>query len=198
MWEPFGPPPVLSSENPEAYYALRTGYVDYYRPANIVHLSWISELVNTHWEILRQLRYRTAAIESYYQDRMYWCRKKAEQIVRNRKDELGKLHLPFGDLGHEQVTSLQKGIATLEAKIKELAQRKPNDADHSRALEQAAKYVEKLDKWLKNVVACALRRQGLTVARVENKGCYASALIEPALRSAMAKCHYFALTKIEC
>ena len=43
----FGPPPVLSSENAEAYYALRRGYVGYYRPANIVHIAWIRELVDT-------------------------------------------------------------------------------------------------------------------------------------------------------
>ena len=152
-WEMFGPPPVLSSENKESYYNLRHGFVSYYRPTDARHWSWIRELVDTQWEILRHLRYRTAAIKRYEQIRMRGWRKKADQILEMRKNQLSKLHLPFADLGHEQVVSLQNHIPTLEAKIEEIAQRKPDDVEQSQDLEKAARFVEKLDKWLKNATA---------------------------------------------
>jgi hypothetical protein len=111
------------------------------------------ELVDTQWEILRHLRHRTAAIKRYEQIRICGWRKKADQIVEMRKNQLSKLHLPFADLGHEQVVSLQNHIATLEAAIKENAQRKPDDVEQSQDLEKAARFAEKLDKWLKNATA---------------------------------------------
>jgi hypothetical protein len=152
-WELFGPPPVLSSENKEGYHKLRNAYVTYYRPTNDRHWAWIRELVDTQWEILRHLRYRTAAIERYQQMRMRVWRKKCKQIVEMNKNQLSKLYLPFGDSGHEGVLSLQAHIATLEATIQEVEQRKPDDVEHSGDLESAAKYAEKLDKWLKNGTA---------------------------------------------
>ena len=152
-WEIFGPPPVLSSENKDGYYNLRNAFVTYYRPTDARHWAWIRELVDTQWEILRHLRYRTAAIERCDRIQSHGWRKKANQIVQQRKDEFGKLYGPFAEVGHEQVVGLQTSIARLEAAIQEAAQRKPDDAAHSLALEGAAKFVEKLDKWLKNATA---------------------------------------------
>jgi hypothetical protein len=152
-WEMFGPPPVLRSENKDGYNKLRNGCVAYYQPTNDRHWAWIRELVDTQWEILRHLRYRTAAIKRYEQIRISRWRKNVNQIVEMRKNQLSKLHLPFGDLGHEQVVSLQNHIAMLEAKIEEIVQRKPDDVEHSQDLEIAARFAEKLDKWLKNATA---------------------------------------------
>src|SRR4029077_6910763 len=139
-WEMFGPPPVLRSENKDGYNKLRSACVAYYQPTNDRHWAWIRELVDTQWEILRHLRYRTAAIKRYEQIRISRWRKNVNQIVEMRKNQLSKLHLPFGDLGHEQVVSLQNHIAMLEAKIEEIAQRKPDDSGHSEDLEIAARF----------------------------------------------------------
>jgi hypothetical protein len=150
MWTMFGPPPVLSSENKEAYDALRKGYVAYYRPARVWQVSLIRQLVDTLWEVHRQLRYRTEAIERYHQYRVRRWRKSIDLVVDKRKQEVRDL-LPYAadyDFLREQVASLETDIATLEARIEEMLQ--PNDAKHCLALEEAAKYVDKLDKWLKN------------------------------------------------
>ena len=153
QWATFGPPPVLRSENKDGYYNLRNACVAYYQPTNDRHWAWIRELVDTQWEILRHLRYRTAAIKRYEQIRISRWRKNINQIVETRKNELSKLHLPFGDAWHEQVVSLQNHIARLEALIQEGAQRKPDDVEQSQDLEKAARFAEKLDKWLKNATA---------------------------------------------
>jgi hypothetical protein len=153
QWATFGPPPVLSSENKDGYCNLRNACVAYYRPTDARHWAWIRELVDTQWEILRHLRYRTAAIERCQQIRISRWRKTADQIVDMRKNKLSELYLPFVDLGHESVVSLQNHIATLEARFEENAQRKPDDVEQTQDLEKAARFVEKLDKWLKNATA---------------------------------------------
>ena len=101
----------------------------------------------------RTMRYRTAAIKRHEQIRICAWRKKVNQIVEARKNQLSKLDPRFGDAGHEQVLSLQNHIATLEAAREENVQRKPDDVEQSQDLEKAARFVEKLDKWLKNATA---------------------------------------------
>src|SRR5262249_17466752 len=131
----------------------RNACVTYYQPTNDRHWAWIRELVDTQWEILRHLRYRTAAIKRYEQMRISRWRKMVNQLLETKKQELSKLYSPFRDLGHEQVTGLQNGIAKLETLIRESAQRKPDDVEQSPDLEKAARFAEKLDKWLKNATA---------------------------------------------
>jgi hypothetical protein len=153
QWEMFGPVPVLSSENKENYYSFCNACVAFYRPTDARHWLWIKELVDTQWEILRYQRYRTTAIERWQRTRMRRWRKTADQILEMRKNQLSKLHVPLGDSGHEQVVSLQNHIAKLEATIKEVTQTKADDLEHSEDLENAARFVERLDKWLKNATA---------------------------------------------
>lgn len=152
LWAGFGQPPVLSSENKEHYDMLRNACIAYYRPTNMWHVSFIRELVDTQWEIMRVLRYRTAAIERYYQYRMRESRKAVDQIVQRRKEEVREL-LPHShnDFVQERVSDLQTGTAMIEARFEELAQ--PDDAKHSLALERAVKFVKELDKSQKNAAA---------------------------------------------
>ena len=43
LWSLFGPPPVLSTENQQAYDKLRAGYAACYKPSNILHVGDRSE-----------------------------------------------------------------------------------------------------------------------------------------------------------
>lgn len=83
-WAMFGPPPVMSSENKDGYDKLRNACVAYYRPTDARQLAWIRELVDTQWDIFRQLRYRTAAIERYHNLRIYNWRKQIDPIIENK------------------------------------------------------------------------------------------------------------------
>jgi hypothetical protein len=91
QWEMFGPPPVLSSENKETYYKFRNACVAYYRPTDVRHWSLIRELVDTQWEILRHLRYRTTAIELANQNRIDERRKVIKKILQEPRDEIREL-----------------------------------------------------------------------------------------------------------
>jgi len=126
-WAMFGPALVLSSENRDGYDNLRNACVAYYRPTDARHWAWIRELVDTQWEILRQLRYRTAAIERYHDLRIYNWRKQIDPIVEKKKRELREL-LPYVaefDFLQDQVGRLQTHIANLEATIDKLAHTPP-------------------------------------------------------------------------
>jgi hypothetical protein len=127
LWALFGPPPVLSTEDKEAYDSLRKGFVAYYRPTNTLHLTLIREVVDTEWEIFRLVRHRTRALERRY-----------------RK--------PF----EEKLAKLLEGSHwNSDHLIQELLfrQRQPNELDYNRALEEAAKFMDVLDKWLNTATA---------------------------------------------
>jgi hypothetical protein len=59
-------------------------------------LAWIRELVDTQWEILRHLRYRTTAIELSNQNWINERRKWIDKVLQEPRDEIRKL-LPHCD-----------------------------------------------------------------------------------------------------
>jgi hypothetical protein len=152
-WAMFGPPPVLSSENSVGYDNLRNACVAYYRPTDARHWAWIRELVDTQWEILRHLRYRTAAIEWSHKKWIHGRRTVVQQNLQKPRDEIRDLLHYVGDsqIALNRVASIKSYIANLEAGLEKLAQ--PDDDKHNLALQRQAKYVEKIDKWLKNATA---------------------------------------------
>jgi hypothetical protein len=65
-WNFFGPPPVLKTEDNEAYANIRQGHLAFYRPTSILDLSLIRELVDTEWEMFRLIRIRTKLLNTRY------------------------------------------------------------------------------------------------------------------------------------
>jgi len=49
----FGNPPVLSTENRQAYYALMTKLVLEWKPRNIIGWMFVRHMTDTSWEIFR-------------------------------------------------------------------------------------------------------------------------------------------------
>jgi hypothetical protein len=162
-WTMFGPPPVLSSENRDGYDNLRNAYVAYYRPTDARRWAWIRELVDTQWEILRHLRYRTAALEWSHAKWIHGRRKVVQQHLQKPKEEIRELLHYCGDneIALNRVASIKRHVANFEATLEKLA--KPDDQKHSLALQREAKYVEKIDKWLKN----AIERRNKLLAIIE-------------------------------
>jgi hypothetical protein len=66
MWPLFGPPPVLKSEDKQAYDNVRKGHVAFYQPQNMFHLKLVRELVDTEWEMFRLVRIRTKILNQNY------------------------------------------------------------------------------------------------------------------------------------
>jgi hypothetical protein len=151
-WAMFGPPPVLSSENKEGYYKLRSAFVAYYRPTDARHWAWIRELVDTQWEILRHLRYRTTAIELSHQKWIDERRKWVDNALQEPRDEIRKLSAHCdNEIVRNRVASIKTYIANAEATFEKFA--KPDDVKHCLALQRDAKSGEKRDKSLKDATA---------------------------------------------
>jgi len=147
LWPLFGPLPVLSSEDKDAYDEIRKGYVAFYRPSNMFHLKQVRELVDADWEIFRFVRHRTATIEWHFQIRMNNWRDRVDSNNDGRRHKLGDL-LKYRDPEDKEVLDLKSRIAKAETLMLEIAQRKPDEADHNRALEEAADFLDKLNRWL--------------------------------------------------
>ena len=55
-WALFGLPPVLSTENQQAYDKLRVEYATYYRPANTLHVIVLQYSSSTSDRLIEPLR----------------------------------------------------------------------------------------------------------------------------------------------
>jgi DNA repair exonuclease SbcCD ATPase subunit len=148
LWALFGPPPVLSTEEKEAYDSLRKGFVAYYRPTNTLHLTLIRELVDTEWEIFRLVRHRTRGIERRFRTRIDDWVSRLKSINAQRKHEIKSLH-PSRD----KYSELETAVSNTESKIEEIRKRQPDELDYNRAIDEAAKFLEVLDKWLNTATA---------------------------------------------
>jgi len=149
LWTLFGPPPILSTEDKEAYDSLRKGCVAYYRPTNTLHLTLIRELVDTEWEIFRLVRHRTRGIERRFRTRIDDWVSRLKSINAQREQEIKKLY----PSQTQRLSELETAVSNTEAKIEEIQKRQPDELDHNRALDEAAKFLEVLDKWLNTATA---------------------------------------------
>jgi hypothetical protein len=66
FWKLFGPPPILNAEDEEVYETIRKGYVAFYRPTSMRHISFIRELVDTEWEMFGLVKIRTKLLSRDY------------------------------------------------------------------------------------------------------------------------------------
>lgn len=152
LWALFGPPPVLSTENQQAYDKIRGEYVAHYRPKNAVQLRAIREVVDCDWEIFRFIRHRAVGIERHFRksidNQVLRLRSKNEQ----NKERVGRLpkYTP-NDIA--QLSALESVIAKTEADVEELLKRQPLEIDHNRALEQGAEFFDHVDRWLNSATA---------------------------------------------
>jgi hypothetical protein len=150
MWAMFGSPPVLSSEDAEAYNTIRDGHVAFYRPRNQFHLKMVRELVDTDWEIFRLFRDRTTAIERRIRTRM------SEPIARLKCRNEAKAK-QVEELTHTsqaaEAAKLKTQIWDAEAQIEQLQKRRPDQLVANAAVQDAAVFFDSLDKWLNHATA---------------------------------------------
>ena len=87
----FGPPPVLSTEQPEQFEELFRRMVACLKPRDTVELILIRHFVYALWEIERLTRYGTVAIERWYRETLQ-LRAQHEKLQKARKEDLAWKH----------------------------------------------------------------------------------------------------------
>ncbi|MCK1305938.1 MULTISPECIES: hypothetical protein [unclassified Bradyrhizobium] len=60
--------PVLTSESQEEFDALAIAMIEYIKPDDPIRESWVMDVIQATWEIVRYQRTRTALIQSQYRN----------------------------------------------------------------------------------------------------------------------------------
>src|SRR2546423_7574348 len=81
----FGPPPVLSTEQPEQFEELFRRMIACLKPRDTVELILIRHFVYAVWEIERLTRYGTVSIERWYRETLQ-LRAHQEKLQKARKE----------------------------------------------------------------------------------------------------------------
>jgi hypothetical protein len=119
----FGSPPVLRTEDANAYEEVMARFLENFGPLDFLEKIFIKDLANATWDITRYTRQKTLAMEHKFQQR----------LERQAKQTVGQAR-----------SAPRVGDAILK--------RAPSELDHAWALEMAIDYVEQLDNLLNAAV----------------------------------------------
>lgn len=145
LWELFGPPPVLSSENADAYQKLVAEYIIQYEPTNALQLRAIREAVDADWESSRCSRHRTVMVERYFRKEANERVLRLQQANEIRTKEIDHINKYSRDEAKKH--QLETLIQATEADIAKIKQAHGNELDHNRILQQGASFLDRLDDW---------------------------------------------------
>jgi hypothetical protein len=146
----FGPPPVLSTENQNAYDDLTMQLLQDFKPHSFIELMYIRQLADSTWEIVRYTRHKTLAIDRNFRARLEFQAKRERERARLKEAITREL----GEKDREKVTQLNRMIELEDAfdcsveDVDAILQKAANEHDHARALEGSINYYERVDKLL--------------------------------------------------
>jgi hypothetical protein len=151
----FGPSPVLSTERHVDYENLYTQYVAQFEPKDVFELMLLTYLINAIWLIKRYMPHQTLGIERWHQQSL------AFQAKRKKSQHGKKATLEYSYA--EAITSKPADIMHLimledvrdgsVADVDEIAEQRPSELAHNRALELGSVFQEQLDKWINSAMA---------------------------------------------
>jgi hypothetical protein len=152
-----GPPPVLSTENAAAYEEIWAKFVDCFRPQDFVAHSFVRQLADCTWDILRYTRHKNLMIERKFRQQL---ENQAERmkLLAQRRDTPTRPGV--GNAG-EEANQLERTSPVVDINgcssddLDEVLKRAATEFDHACALEEAIEYHGKLDYLLN----AALRRR---------------------------------------
>ena len=150
MMAMFGPPPVLRSESHVQYLAIFDRYIERFDPQDVLEVTLITHLVNDVWLIKRYLRHQTLGIERWHQQSLaFQSQRYKSQDARKERQAREKAEartLKPADIA--ELVHLEDNVDTVRNDVHEIADRRPAELEHNRALEQGSAFQEQLDKWL--------------------------------------------------
>jgi hypothetical protein len=150
-----GPPPVLSTENVEAYDEILVRLMQCFVPADFMEQMLIKQLADWTWDMKRYTRHKTLAIERKFRQVREFQAKRAKAVAQNREAQARGLArgngYPPNELG--RMLELEDVVDSSVQDVDEILNRPPVELDHARALEGAIGYQEQLDKLLNAAVA---------------------------------------------
>src|SRR5262249_283673 len=146
----FGPSPVLSTERHVDYENLRNQFVAQFEPKNFFELMLLTYLINDVWRIKRFMRHQTLGIERCHQQTLaFQVKRKNSQHDKNATLEYSYAEAMTSkpaDIMH--LTMLEDVRDGTCRDVDEIAEQRPSELAHNRALELGSTFQEQLDKWI--------------------------------------------------
>jgi hypothetical protein len=130
-----GPPPVLSSENVDAYHSLLLRLLEAIRPRDPMERMMVKHLADYTWEIIRYTRHKTLLMERGFRQR----RDERVHHIKRKQAHAGKA--PAQDAARATVKEVEAELLLSATEF-----------DHADALERGVEYAERLDKLLNAAV----------------------------------------------
>ena len=145
-----GPPPVLRSESHVQYMAIFDRYIELFEPQDMLELTLLTHLVNEVWLIKRYMRHQTLSIERWHQQSLaFQTQRTRSQDARKERLANEKAETMTGKPADiAKLVRLEDKFQTTVQDVDEIANRRPTELEHNRALEQGSAFQEQLDKWL--------------------------------------------------
>ena len=164
-----GSPPVLSTENAEAYEAMINGFMGSLVPRDFVEQMLIGHLNDATWEIQRLQRHKSLSIERRHLEYRAHNEKRQKEISE-RKASLANAQAEAAEATSEmERLRLLEGVFDAEvSEVRRIAGRRPEDLDVTRALEAGLEFQERIDRLLNS--AYGRRREALEQLEIYRNG----------------------------
>jgi hypothetical protein len=138
----FGPPPLLSSENAQAYDETMARLVECFAPLDFIEQMLIKEWADCSWEMARYARHKALATERRFRQRLEFQAQRHKAATQN-KDAPAKNP---AEQNRQPATEPADVLDGLVEEIDEILLKPATELAHARALEVAITYIERLDK----------------------------------------------------
>ncbi len=151
----FGPPPVLSSENPDHFDQVLAKLMACFMPKDFMEQTLIWELGTTTWDAARLARHKTLAIEHKLRQRL------AFQVTRSKAaaEHKAAIAREFAAANREprnevdRMDALEEIVESSVPDVDRILDRAAAEREQAFALEQAIDYYERLDDRLGIAIA---------------------------------------------
>lgn len=150
----FGPPPVLSTESTDTYYAIMAAFVKCFEPEDFMVRMFMKDLTDSTWDAMRYTRHKTLTMERKYRQGLEYQAARAKEAAERKC-----LAAPV-KMGGEDCTAVERRsfellevFETTSDDVKKILNTPPTELDHARALQEVIDYHERLDELLGKAIA---------------------------------------------
>ena len=184
----FGPPPVLSSEDPKAYDTIMTRFIECLEPRDFIEQMFVKDLTESTWDIMRYSLHKTLVIELEHRS----LEEKRRQLEEKRREKARRLKADIAERVEarkakeaaktgetkqaEQADQAGAPTTQFERKLElewvidgsisdvdEIVQAPAEELDHAKALQSGIDYFEQLDR----LHSVAIARRNDTLRQID-------------------------------
>jgi hypothetical protein len=135
-----GPPPVLSSENREAYDALMKHFVECFAPQDFMGRLLVKDLVDSVWEEIRLKRHKALLVE---RTRFKIAKIRVRHGIQSRPKNVSAEEVSTAE--QERAYTLESKIQSVVTDVDEVLNQVPSELDDARSLQHGIGYYIQLD-----------------------------------------------------